>query len=40
MARSDGGARLYTWDSLHGEIEVFNRPGKHLGERWTRKQGA
>ena len=29
--RSDGGARLYTWDSLHGEIEVFNRPGKHLG---------
>jgi len=29
--RSDGGARLYTWDSLHGEVEVFNRRGKHLG---------
>jgi len=28
--RSDGGKRLYTWDSLHGEIEVFNRRGKHL----------
>ena len=23
--------RLFTWDSLHGEIEVFNRRGKHLG---------
>lgn len=23
--------RYYTWDSLHGEIEVFNRRGKHLG---------
>ncbi|MBI4775404.1 MAG: hypothetical protein HY788_14745 [Deltaproteobacteria bacterium] len=23
--------RLYTWDSLHGEIEVFNARGKHLG---------
>lgn len=23
--------RLYTWDSLHGEIEVFNSRGKHLG---------
>jgi hypothetical protein len=22
---------LYTWDSLHGEIEVFNKRGKHLG---------
>jgi Cytotoxic len=29
--RSDGGMRLYTWDSLHGEIEVFNNRGKHLG---------
>jgi hypothetical protein len=29
--RSDGGKRLYTWDSLHGEIEVFNGRGKHLG---------
>lgn len=23
--------KIYTWDSLHGEIEVFNRRGKHLG---------
>lgn len=23
--------RLYTWDSFHGEIEVFNKRGKHLG---------
>lgn len=23
--------RIYTWDSLHGEIEVFNKRGKHLG---------
>jgi hypothetical protein len=22
---------LYTWDSLHGEVEVFTRRGKHLG---------
>jgi len=29
--RSDRGKRLYTWDSLHGEIEVFNARGKHLG---------
>jgi Cytotoxic len=29
--RSKDGTRLYTWDSLHGEIEVFNRRGKHLG---------
>ena len=28
---SDGGNRLYTWDALHGEVEVFNRRGKHLG---------
>ncbi|NOQ34701.1 MAG: hypothetical protein GQ569_02265 [Methylococcaceae bacterium] len=21
----------YTWDSLHGEIEVFNKRGRHLG---------
>ena len=25
------GKRLYTWDSLHGEIEVFNKRGKHVG---------
>ncbi|SFI75108.1 colicin E3/pyocin S6 family cytotoxin [Nitrosomonas sp. Nm34] len=29
--RSKDGQRLYTWDSLHGEIEVFNKRGKHLG---------
>jgi hypothetical protein len=29
--QSSDGKRLYTWDSLHGEIEVFNRRGKHLG---------
>ncbi|MBI2767404.1 MAG: hypothetical protein HYX53_16035 [Chloroflexi bacterium] len=23
--------RYYTWDSLHGEVEVFNGRGKHLG---------
>jgi hypothetical protein len=23
--------RLFTWDSLHGEIEVFDRQGYHLG---------
>lgn len=23
--------RYYTWDSLHGEVEVFNKKGKHLG---------
>ena len=29
--RSQDSKRLYTWDSLHGEIEVFNKRGKHLG---------
>jgi hypothetical protein len=29
--RSDGGKRFYTWDSLHGEVEVFNGRGRHLG---------
>ncbi|RKY05088.1 MAG: hypothetical protein DRP66_10935 [Planctomycetota bacterium] len=23
--------RFYTWDSLHGEIEVFDKKGFHLG---------
>jgi hypothetical protein len=23
--------RYYTWDSLHGELEVFNKRGRHLG---------
>ncbi|MGQ9005590.1 colicin E3/pyocin S6 family cytotoxin [Bacillus subtilis] len=22
---------MYTWDSLHGEVEVFNKRGFHLG---------
>jgi hypothetical protein len=30
---SDKGDRLYTWDALHGEVEVFNRRGKHLGAK-------
>lgn len=25
------GTRLYTWDYLHGEIEVWNLRGDHLG---------
>lgn len=29
--RSKDGNRIYTWDSLHGEIEVFNKRGLHLG---------
>ncbi|MGZ0708694.1 colicin E3/pyocin S6 family cytotoxin [Coraliomargarita sp. W4R53] len=28
---TDSGDRFYTWDSLHGEIEVFNKRGRHLG---------
>jgi hypothetical protein len=28
---SSDGTRFYTWDSLHGEIEVFNKRGFHLG---------
>ncbi len=23
--------RYYTWDALHGEIEVFTKRGRHLG---------
>lgn len=29
--RNADGSRLYTWDALHGEIEVFNGRGRHLG---------
>jgi hypothetical protein len=29
--RSLDGKRLYTWDALHGEIELFNQRGRHLG---------
>ncbi len=28
---SSDGKRLYTWDSLHGEIEAFTSRGHHLG---------
>ena len=29
--RSKDGERIYTWDALHGEVEVFNKRGRHLG---------
>lgn len=29
--RSADGKRIYTWDATHGEIEVFNARGRHLG---------
>jgi len=29
--RSYDAKRIYTWDGLHGEIEVFNNRGRHLG---------
>lgn len=29
--RSHDGERLFTWDDLHGEIEVFDKLGRHLG---------
>ncbi len=29
--RSHGGRRPYTWHPLHGEVEVFNGRGDHLG---------
>jgi hypothetical protein len=29
--RNDNGSRFYTWDALHGEIEVFTVRGHHLG---------
>lgn len=29
--RNSDGSRLYTWDALHGEVEVFNKRGRHLG---------
>jgi Cytotoxic len=29
--RRPDGERLYTWDSMHGEIEVYDRRGYHLG---------
>ena len=29
--RTHGGDRIFTWDCRHGEIEVFNKRGRHLG---------
>lgn len=29
--RSKDRTKLYTWDWTHGEIEVFNKRGRHLG---------
>jgi hypothetical protein len=29
--RREDGKRLYEWDDLHGEIEVYDRRGFHLG---------
>jgi hypothetical protein len=26
----DQDGRLYTWDALHGEIEVFDKRGRHI----------
>lgn len=29
--KSKDSKRIFTWDSLHGEIEVYNPRGRHLG---------
>jgi hypothetical protein len=29
--RNEGGDRYYEWDEMHGEIEVYDRRGWHLG---------
>ena len=29
--RNADGTRLYEWDTLHGELEVYNSRGRHLG---------
>lgn len=29
--RSYDRRQLYTWDSLHGEVEAFNKRGRHIG---------
>ena len=31
--RSADGRHLLTWDSLHGEVEVYSTRGKHIGTR-------
>jgi hypothetical protein len=28
--RSKSGKRLFTWDSFHGQIEVFDMRGRHI----------
>lgn len=28
---NEDGSRLYQWDSLHGEVEVYSKRGLHLG---------
>ncbi|MBE7519090.1 MAG: hypothetical protein HS107_07560 [Thermoflexaceae bacterium] len=29
--KSPAGDRYYTWDGLHGEVEVWDSQGRHLG---------
>lgn len=29
--RSEDGQHLFTWDAHHGEVEVYDRRGRHLG---------
>jgi hypothetical protein len=29
--RNEDGSRLYEWDDVHREIEVYDRRGRHLG---------
>lgn len=29
--KSTCGKRIYTWDALHEEVEVYNARGRHLG---------
>ena len=29
--RSANGRRIYVWDGLHGELEVYNKQGVHMG---------
>ncbi|MDF3821618.1 colicin E3/pyocin S6 family cytotoxin [Leptospira sp. 96542] len=28
---NEDGSQLYQWDSLHGEVEVYSKRGRHLG---------
>jgi hypothetical protein len=29
--RDQAGKRIYEWDGLHGELEVYNNKGYHMG---------